>query len=428
MDPRLSVFLNSFCFMIAGMMIVIIVMDALFPRRHSLGVFVAYTLVKGISWSWYDTAYFLGTVGRLEYGFQILAPAVFGALSFVVMYYTWKGSFAKFCVGSFCLDSMTGLVTMGVLFLAHEWFDTASAIDNRGYFGAGTVFSCVALVAIVLIMLWLAKPIVSWFRDYEIVHEKAWIALVVAGVVTSVVSRALSVEQLRDPMLLSTLAAALVIACFAVFLANQVRVQWKRRELLGSEAKLMREYDRAIREQVAYLQESSVQLDRLAEDASRLQGDVSNPELTERVAQLRDTCDALRHGVYSDCPALDVVLSVSQKEFEHLGLSVEYRVPPLGDASVQAALLAQPMLAWAAQTCGARGPKAESGQNAAEPDIAFRIMRGKGQLGFVLRMPSCGRSFPKSLMRDRVMTFDGVLLQADDGQRKTVRALVAEAT
>ena len=50
--------------------------------------------------------------------------------------------------------------------------------------------------------------------------------------------------------------------------------------------------------------------------------------------------------MHSDCPALDVVLSSSEVALSARGVRAEFRVPPLGGAANQAALVSQAMLGW----------------------------------------------------------------------------------
>lgn len=434
MSPWCSAFLNSMFFMIAGAVIVYIGMSMMFPRRRPVGVFVAYMAIKGLLWSLYDASYVLGTMGTLEHTFQVVGTPLLGALSYVVLYYTWKGEFYKIGLGGFLLDIITSVSMIPVFVLANGLFASLGPLDYRGYLGVATLFRCGGMVALNLLFLFAARPLFRWFGSYEFVHKNIWQAVVIASIVMATLPRMASSLQVARPIYVALALAVFLLIPFCGYMVSRARIERKRRALLENEIELVEGYGRSIKEQLPRLEECATQLDEIAKRIANVQDDAEETELKEQVTRLKDECDRMKHGLYSDSPALDVVLSTSKEAFVDGGLTVAYCVSSLGDAAVRAALVSQVMLPWAYDSCKstmrqmARRSKTASIQGACAndgPDVEYRVVREGDQLAFMMGLPSNRwHRFPRSLIKDRVPDFDGVLIQEDDGQRKTVRVLV----
>lgn len=436
MSPWLSVFLNSAFFMVVGAAMVYVGMGLMFPKRRPPYMFIAYMLVKGLLWSLYDASYVLGTMGTPEYLFQVIGTPILGVLSYVVLYYTWKGEFYKVGLGGFLLDVMMSAAMTPVFILADQLFVPIVPFDYRGELGLATLFRCGGMSALYLLFLYIAKPLLRWFGSYEFVHKNIWQVVVVASIVMATLPRMASTNQVARPVFMALALAVFLLIPFGGYMLSRAHVERKRKALLENEVKHAQDYVSSIREQLPYLEESAVQLDEIAAEAARVGRDVEDRGLKEQVARLSGLCDRLRHGMYSDSPVLDVALSAAAREFEEAGFQIVYRVSPLGDEAVTAAMASQTMLSWALDSCKAAKrqstsrfgkSRAQNGDCEVDQTVEFKIIREGDQLVFVLNAPSNRRRrFPKRLLAERIPAYESMLLEEDDGARKVIRALVLE--
>ena len=324
-----------------------------------------------------------------------------------------------------------------VFVLADGPFPMMASYEYRGYLGLGGFIRCLGMSALYLVLLFLARPLFKWFSSYEFVHKNIWQTIAVVGIVAVSLPRMTTNTLATQPVLSAIWLGVLLFIPFVVYFVSRVRVERKRKALLESEVALTEEYARFILEQIEYLERSAVQLDEVASDIAHVQEEIESAFLKKQVAELKDLCNQLRHGSFSDNPALDVVLATYEEEFAKEGLQIDYRVRPLGDAATQAALVAQAMLAWTLGSCkaamGRDGASRESGRDGVTvgedgADVEFRIIREGDQLVFMLDAPSNRRRrFSRHILEERVPSFDGMFTEADDGARKTVRALVSMA-
>jgi len=435
-DQWLSAFLNSAFFMIVGAVVVYVGMSYMFPKRRLAHVFVAYMLIKGLLWSLYDASYVLGTAGALEQLFQVVGTPILGALSYVVLYYTWEGDFYKIGLGGFILDIITSASMTPVFLLADQLFPPLAPLDYRGGLGLATLFRCGGMAALNLLFLSIAKPLFRWFGSYEFVHKNAWQVVVIASIALATLPRMASGVQVARPVLVALAFAGFLLIPFGAYMVSRVRAERKRKALLESEVKLAEEYVISIRKQLPLLEESAAQLNVVAEEVARVKRGVEDESLEDQVMKLSTVCNQLRYGVYSDSPVLDVTLVASARDFEEMGMRVEYHIAPLGDQAVRAAMVSQTMLSWALDSCKAARRQdtrpfgvshAETAGKNGDAQVEFRIIREGDQLAFVLNAPSNRRrNLPKRLLVERVPAFDGVVHETDDGARKVVRVLALE--
>lgn len=433
MDQWLSAFLNSVFFMLVGAVVVYVGMSYMFPKRRSARVFIAYMLLKGLLWSLYDASYVLGTIGELEQLFQVVGTPLLGVLSYVVLYYTWEGDFYKIGLGGFILDIITSVSMTPVFLLADKLFPPLAPLDYRGGLGLATLFRCGGMAALNLLFLYIAKPLFRWFGSYEFVHKNVWQVVVIASIVLATLPRMTSDLQVARPILVVFVLAGFLLVPFGAYMISRIRVERKRKALLENETRLVEEYVSSIRKQLPFLEESAAQLDVIAAKAAHLKRGVEDEGLKTRVRQLSDLCDRLRYGMYSDTPALDMVLTANAKEFEEAGMQVEYHVSPLGNDANRAALLSQAILSWTLDSCKATKRQGASSIGASQardidrgnkPWIEYKIIREGDQLAFILNAPSNRRRrFPKRLLAERAPSFDGAVQETDDGVRKIVRVL-----
>jgi hypothetical protein len=245
-----------------------------------------------------------------------------------------------------------------------------------------------------------------------------------------------STAQVAHPVFIALALAVFLLIPFGFYLFSRARTERKRKALLENEVKLAQNYVSSIHEQLPFLEECAAQLDEIAFEAARIGRDVDDADLKEQVARLSNLCNKLRYGLYSDSPVLDVVLVTAEREFEEAGFHVVYRISPLGDEAVTAAMVSQTMLSWALDSCKAakRQPASRFGASRVQPAncesesaVEFKIIREGEQLVFVLNAPTNRRRrFPKRLLAERVPVSESMLLEEDDGVRKMIRALVLE--
>ena len=432
----LSVFLNSALFMIVGAAMVYVGMSLMFPKRRPPYVFIAYMLVKGILWSLYDASFVLGTMGTPEYLFQVVGTPLLGVLSYVVLYYTWKGDFYKVGLGGFLLDILMSAAMIPMFILADQLFVPTTPLDYRGELGLATLLKCGGMAALFLLFLYVAKPLIRWFGSYEFVHKNAWQVVVIASIVMATLPRMASTTQIARPLYVALALSAFLLIPLGGYMLSRARIERKRKVLLESEVKLAENYINSIREQLPFLEESAAQLDGIAVETMRVRQGVEDADLQEQVARLSGICSQLRYGMYSDSPVLDVALAAAAREFEEAGFQVVYRIAPLGDEAVTAAMVSQSMLSWALDSCKAAkrqgasrfgASHAQAAEQEGGATVEFRIIREGEQLAFVLDAPSNRRRrFPKRLLAERAPTHESMLLEEDDGVRKVVRVLVLE--
>ena len=460
MSLGLSIFLNSFALMVVGACCAYWGMSACFEKRHALVVFWVYFAVKAVVWATFDAQTLTGSLAAGEGALWSLAIAVFAAAAFIVLYYTWDASFCKIGFAGVFTDAFCSVAVMAATFAAQLLVGSPVAGDYRAALGPGTAIVAFGQVVLFQALLRLARPFTRWFSGYRVVHERAWSVCIVVAVIAATLAKA-------DYATLTAQGAGVMFALVAVFLAvsaaymlQRMIAEQKRKSLLAHERQLASEYDRAMAAQLEYLDASAVALDAIAADVTRARRVVGEESLAEYASQLGEACEQLRHGVYSDCPALDVVLTSSEAALSAQGVRVEFRVSPLGGAANQAALVAQAMLGWAlgeygdstreaGAADGSAGSQAKgwrtrlarfapaAGQRAAmqgngtaddaSPTVSLRIARKSNQLVFRMEAPSKrGARFPRRLLEERSVAFQGALLEDDDGARKVVRALVGE--
>ena len=434
MNLWLSAFLNSFLFMVMGAIAVYVGLDMMFSKRHSASVFLVYMLVKGLLWSWYDASFVLGTLGKFEYAFQLLGTPLLGVVSYIVLYYTWKSDFYK--IGGFLVDAIVSVVTTLVFLLADGPFPMVAPFDYRGYFGVGGLVRCAGMLALILVLLRFVRPLFKWFGSYEFVHKNIWQVVVIISIAAATLPRMTTTMQVARPVLIAIICGVLLLTPFVAYMASRMRVEQKRKALLEGEIALVEDYAHTIQGQLEYLEKSAVQIDEVAKEVARVQEGVESAYLNEQIDSLKNLCNHLKYGSYSDNPALDVVLTSYEEEFAKEDLQVDYRVQPLGDGAVRAALVSQGILAWALDSCKAakgRGGTFKEPSPAAETPcedgkgIKFRIIREGDQLVFVLTAPSNRRRrFSRSVLEERVPSFDGMFVETDDGVSKSVRALLLD--
>ena len=464
MSAQLSIFLNSYAFMIMGAIMTCVGMSMGLPRRHSVGVFVTYMLIKGFLWSLYDVSFMLDTMGTPEYLFQMVGTPTLAVLSYIALYYTWKGEFFRVGLVGFAVDIIMGAAMFPAYLLTDQLFGQPVAFDYRDYLGMSSAVRCLMVAGCILLFLNVARPLFRWLGAHEFSHTNIWQAGVIACVVVATLPRMTTTMQVARPVYAATAIGFLLAASLMGYVFVRLRSERKRQALLEQETRLAANYAQSIREQLANLDEGSAQLDAIAAEIARLQqnappkdgegssgnnddGNGGNGEsdgedspLAAHVQRLRDLCESLRYGTYSDYPALDAALAAFKDEFECAGLKVEYRIPPLDDAAARATLVTQALLTWALEAygdCGLATPpvgktnvssETETKASAISPDISLRIVRSGNQIAFALDAPSNKKKqFPRQLLEERVVPFEGVVLQTDDGKRKGVHALVTEA-
>lgn len=421
MDPRLSIFLNSSAMMVMGATVVYMNMSALFPKRRSAGVYVSYMLIKGIAWSLYDISYVQGTLGAFEHDFQIIATALFGVLTYIVLYYTWDASIAKIGIGALAGDTLASIATLVIFLLTNALFGTAGSVDYRGYLSVATVFMSAGPIAVYALFLRVFRPIYDWFSAYEFVHQTTWNAIAVAWVAVPTVFRMLSVDQMQESVASGALLAIVMALGLAGHIASRGKEERKRKELLASEVELVKSYNIQIQEQLIILDESAAQLEEISNEIAQIGTGEREAELSDRLASLSYLNNKLRHGIYSDSPALDVILVAAADDMKAYGVMIDFRIPPLKGVTTQAALISREMLAWASQACKAEKERSED----AKQTVLFRIVERAGQLIFVLHMPSNRRRFPKDILARCPVQFDGIVEEENSPTRKTVRVLAS---
>lgn len=432
----LSAFLNSAAFMITGAVMVYVGMSIMFPKRRPPYVFIAYMLIKGLLWSLYDASFMLGTMDTPEYLFQVVGTPLLGVLSYVVLYYTWKGDFYKIGLGGFVLDMLVSASMMPAFVLADRLFPPIVPLDYRGPLGLATLVKCGGMAALNLLFLFIARPLLRWFGSYEFVHKGFWQAVVIASIVAATLPRMISTTQVARPVLVALCLAILLLIPLGGYMFSRVRIGRRRKALLENEVKLAENYANSIQDQLPFLEESAAQLDEIQVEMARVKRNVKDEGLKARIVQLSSLCNQLRHGMYSDSPVLDVALIAAAREFEEEGIQVAYRISPLGDEAVTAAMVSRTMLSWALDSCRA-AKRQGSGRFAVShnqrPDyrggsfVEFKIIREGEQLVFVLDSPANRRRrFPRRLLAERIPAFNSTLLEEDDGVRKVIRVLVLE--
>ena len=401
-----------------------LMMDAALPRRHSLLPFIAYTTVRGISWSLYDISYVQGTMGAFEHDFQLVATPIFAILNYVFLYYTWKGSFAKVGIAPLVGEIPFALVSAVMYQFTYVLFNNTIPAEYRGYLGPNTVFFSFGTLALFMLILRLMRPLYAWFKRLEFKREKLWNATTISAIAVPTIIRMFSADQLTESTIIEIAVGAALFVTLAVYIANEYRIGQKRKKLLQRESQLANQYDASIRDQLAYLESCSKTFEEVEAKAANLESAKSSSELQERAEQLHALCEKLRHGIYSDCPALDAVLVAARDELSACNADAEFRIPPLGDSAVQAAAIIQGMLSWAAKTCLA----SKTDENAStKPKVSLRAIRSMNQLIFVLKMPSNKRRrFPKNVVTERMAAFDGVVNEIDDDMNKTIHVMVAD--
>lgn len=433
MDAGLSIFLNSFVLMVAGAICAYVGMSACFEKRHSPALFWAYMAIKGVIWSVFDVLVLTASVGDTEPLWR-LAISVLAVLTYIVFYYTWRTDFCKLGIAAVFTDGLSALSLMAIVLVANVLYGEPPIGDYRASLGPWTALIAVASVAFFVVLVRLVRPVIRWFANYEIVHKRLWTLVVFLAALSAAIPR-MNYDQLTNAgAVFMALMMSVALACGVGYMRQRAGLEKKRRELLLRERQLVSEYDRAMGEQLDYLSASAVALDAVSANVARVERMVEGTELSDYVAQLSSVCERLRHGVHSDCPALDVVLTKYESEFFSSGLSIEYRVPPLGDAANQAALVVQAMLGWVLDKYGKR-PGDSSRKDAAtfESGLEFartaklRIARKGNQLVFVMEVPSNRKvRFPKRLLEECSIAFRGALLEDDDGSRKVIRVLIEE--
>ena len=420
MSTGLSVFLNSLALMAVGACCAYIGLNACFCKRHSTAVFWAYMSTKAIVWSVHDALDLAGMLGGAASVPWDFAIAVFGVLTYIVLYFTWNTSFCKVGFAGVFVDAFSACSLMAAIYVSHILVGAPEVGDYRACLGPGTAIVAVGNLALFQAIVLIAKPVIRWFANYKIVHEKMWAIAFVVIIIFFTFPRMDYAALMANSVPISFALLIVLLVCLLAYVRQLMRAEGKRKELLLRERQLAGEYDRALSEQLEYLDASAVALDAIAVDVAQTTRAIGHDGLASYAAQLDAVCARLRYGVYSDWPALDVVLTSFETAFEARGWKVDYRISPLGSASNQAALVAQSMLGWVMEEYeggGKEGPLA----------LCLRISRKRNQLVFVLQVPSNRKErFPHRLLEERSIAFQGVLLENDDGSCKTVRALVGE--
>ena len=100
--------------------------------------------------------------------------------------------------------------------------------------------------------------------------------------------------------------------------------------------------------------------------------------------------------------------------------------------------VAQAMLGWALSACAGTAKNAVTVTNnqaasacpssESPADVSLRIARKANQLVFVMSLPlDKGRRFSKSILKECVASFKGIVIETNDGGLRTVHALVNES-
>ncbi|MDO4401045.1 MAG: hypothetical protein Q4D27_08885 [Coriobacteriia bacterium] len=416
-----GVFLNSFLFLMSSFACAFMAMEAVFPRRRGLGVFVGYFLIKAIAVSTFDMLHWAGMDGGAVPAAEQGVMAIIGVAVLVVLYHTWDSSPLKLWVMALIMDVIAGLSKSCSLALCQIGFGLPFDLGYIGPFNPVSVLAPVFAAGFFWVLLQLMKPLARSIVTFEFKHERLWLALFI------VLFAAMQCWQLMTlgSIFLTNFAmvytlGTVMIPLVAAFVAVRLHMAGVRSRRLERSRAIMAACDDALRAQSAQMDESRALLDDIAARIGRLEAGAEREGLARYLEELHATCNRLRFGTYSDNPALDVVLANYEERFRAFGVRVEYRVTPLACAGGQAALAAQTLLEWAYGALGDGAIRASS-------TLGFRAFRRANQLCFEIRVPlaSAGKQ-PRPKLRGSLLPAGTIVAQGQEGRSLFVRLLVRD--
>lgn len=385
-----SVFLNSFCLLCGGIACAFICMETVFERKHAPYLFFAFFAAKmGLiavsdAMTWFDVrTEWLPTIGS--------ASAVANAFAFFITYYCWKASLFKIGFAGFFADMVSALCMAPTLVAVNSVTGGEPLLSYIGEFGLDSLARPIIMVALFWMALRIAGPILRRLMAHEFKDERPLLfifCLYLAYVVSTQVS---NIDEAYNAVLTPTYQLVFFVLPVAVLLvAARQHIARMRMQHLIRVRDLVAECDDALREQAAFLEQSRDVLDNMAARIERLEAGGARDDLARYLDRLREVCERLRFGTYSDNPALDVVLVAYEERFREQGLQVSYTVSPLANAGEQPALAAQALLEWALLACTARKPRTRGGERATDakgqaksaPGVELRAFRRANRLLF----------------------------------------------
>ena len=417
-----SVFLNSMCFLSAGIVCAYLAMSAFFRKRHSLWLFFGVIVLKATLVALFDTICWFNWDNEAIRLALWIAISILGVSMIPANYHTWETSLANVGFIGIITDLIAGIAMSVSMLLVNTASGQGSTLGYVGYMQVSTALMALLAVGLFTLFLQAVKPIGRYLVAHTFKYEKLILIIVVMSIVPTSALRFSGIEDsLLGGFAVPLLAAFSCAPVIAAYTLVRLRETKKQQAYLARSLALMSACDDAMRSQAQFLADSRDVLDDLATRIECIGNAPEREGLRRYLDDMRAVCDSLRFGTYSDNPLLDTVLQHYEESFDAAGVRIDYRVSPLVAQGERVALVAQELLNWAIRTVE---PRDSSG---CPQTVLFRAFRKANRLFVEVCVPQGDSYVPFRSWRawkDRTIC-DVVYADVASGVA-TVRALVSE--
>ena len=257
----------------------------------------------------------------------VIITAVF---NYVVLCYTFQGSFAKVALVSMLCEAAASLIGIGLTFLANVLQGRPELLSYLGRLQWQDGIIPVGMCLICILIYRTCGNQLKRIREYELKHKKLWMVLSLLWIGSALITMLPEHNEKFGMAVVIIIIGAMIFAAAAIILGIYLWRFWHRQVLrthnyLTKQRELMRLHSEAVRHQIDLMERQQAEIDEQMEKLSEME-DLSEKNRTaaEYLEKLKAQYKAIRAGVYSDDHMLDSVLYSYAGIFEKHGVTPEF--------------------------------------------------------------------------------------------------------
>jgi len=371
-----SVALNYVLSSVLGVGVSYYFLCQLFEKRVSSFFFWAYFIAKSMGdvYLWYALGN--GGAGTWIESLHAMWTSSLAVISLVVVFATFRGSFASVGICSIICDLFAGVTTSSSWAFTNavmgEPFDRGFLIDVSPHL---LLYGALVVLVTYLVRapaLWLLRWLCRLTRQHWALSFA--ITLVFVASMALVLPRELADVASSYPVRPYIPCAFALFACLWVLLWLSSRDAALRAQVMAACAELARQYERVVREQLRTLDRDRLVLEGHERALVRLGREEADSELSARIRELERSYRRLSVGLYCDQPALDAVLTAGANRLRALGVVPVFTVAARSATSAMTALALLNLAGdAAAHVDGAEGAEVELRIRGVGERLLFRL-------------------------------------------------------
>ena len=311
---------------VASVGVMFLLLSEIFPRRWSI-VWCVYFLAKAIidAYLWYPGA--LEAAPAWVTPLATLWTASSSIISFIVICLSFRGDYILVSTCAVLCDPLVSGMTTAGLLVSDYVFGRGV---YEGYFVPFVPHTIVALTTLVTLYLLIRVHIVRLMKlvcRSVLRHRLVWgsCAVAIAFMFAMSTHKTSNFSSLSTNLFDAVLALVIFLTVVAIVVLRQSWQLRLRRRTLQDCLALSERYDRAVREQLAQLEQDRTALEGHEIVLERLRTQENRPA-AERIEQLEQAYQQMSTGSYCEQPALDAVLLAAQQRLGEAGVDATITV------------------------------------------------------------------------------------------------------